>query len=333
MRVLGSGRRRPRSWSAILAPVFAGTAGAFVGTIDHETVPVDRPRAALLADLDGDGDADVVAIDRRGRLGVVVNAEAGFGAFEPVDGASPSGKAARLAAGDVDRDGDVDLVVCARGGRRKLGGRACRLLLGRPAAGGFFADATESAGLPPTGPRSIPVLADFDGDLDVLLFPERRRGASAILRNQLDGSAFAFAAIEGANRCRRAPCGALRSWTPRAAAPPSGWSSAGAPRPFSSGTRRPAATATVGGTAACRNGRREAVSPPPATSTATATATSSPGPAEPSSSSGSGRTGRSTWRRWTRRDPRRPHSRSRTWIAMTGATSTSRARRARASSC
>jgi hypothetical protein len=76
----------------------------------YETGPIQE--GVAIADLDGDGDNDLVVIHRNGSLKTLAND--GSGTFAaPVDHGVlwPSGTATEVETADVDRDGDTDLLV------------------------------------------------------------------------------------------------------------------------------------------------------------------------------------------------------------------------------
>jgi hypothetical protein len=132
------------------------------------------------ADLDGDGDGDLVsASDLPGELATVFHN--GGGTF-PGSVVVPGADFARdVAAGDFDLDGDVDLVL-ARCASNALENRLFRNDLGTFVldAGGFPAIATTSWSL-------ATIDADLDGDLDLV---EGCDGEDRLWRN--DAGAFAF---------------------------------------------------------------------------------------------------------------------------------------------
>lgn len=134
------------------------------------------PAGLTLADLDGDGNADLVDAGPGG-LKLYRNDGGKFTAM-PLD-AALAAPAVAAVAGDYDNDGDADLLVL----------RASGLALLRQEPKGTFADATSSAGLSAaTGAmRTAAWLdADHDGDLDLLV-----GGATAparLLRNNGKGA-------------------------------------------------------------------------------------------------------------------------------------------------
>ncbi len=120
-----------------------------------------REAGVALADLDADGDLDLLAVDYElSRVQIYRNDS---GRFSDVSGASGMGAAgARLTvAADYDNDGRVDVLV--------LGSRVS---LFRQTGTLRFEDVTAATGLParPRDPRTAAWLdADHDGDLDLLI--------------------------------------------------------------------------------------------------------------------------------------------------------------------
>jgi Tfp pilus assembly protein PilF len=145
-----------------------------LGAIATYTAARD-PAGLTLADLDGDGDADLVDAGGTG-LKLHRNDGGKFTAM-PLDAALGAPATAAI-AGDADNDGDADLLVL----------RASGIALLQQDAKSSFADATTGAGLSAlTGAyRTAAWLdADHDGDLDLLI-----GGASAparLLRNNGKG--------------------------------------------------------------------------------------------------------------------------------------------------
>jgi hypothetical protein len=147
----------------------------------------------VLADLDGDGDTDVLSA-ATGSAVVRLSRNDGSGVFADagtVIPPKPSGLA-RMAAGDVDGDGDLD-VVLARDGVEEL-------WLG-DGAGGFAV----AGGAFPAVADSTPavVLADVDGDLDLDVVLGGHNGADRLLLN--DGSGVFSAGVLPAAGPRTTP--------------------------------------------------------------------------------------------------------------------------------
>ena len=146
-----------------------------LGTVATYPAAAD-PGGLTLADLDGDGDADLVDAGAAG-LKLYRNDGGKFTAM-PLDAALTAPATAAI-AGDYDNDGDADLLVL----------RASGIALLRQEAKDAFADATRGAGLSgvPGAMRTAAWLdADHDGDLDLLI-----GGVSAparLLRNNGKGT-------------------------------------------------------------------------------------------------------------------------------------------------
>ena len=131
----------------------------------HEHLPFssDETRAVVLADVDGDGDLDILVGNSAAQPNRLYLND-GPGTFVEATGALPafaeSTRALRL--GDVDADGDLDLVVGNEAGNQ------VRLHLNNGA--GTFTDATSQLPFDVTPTSSIALGdVDADGDLDLLL--------------------------------------------------------------------------------------------------------------------------------------------------------------------
>lgn len=117
-----------------------------------------------LADLDGDGDLDVVTMDQQ-KPGLSLLLNDGQGGFKPAGRLAETGDRllGMMAVTDLDADGDPDIVVLARAGAQEDEGSA---LVYRNDGKGRFADAASF----PVGQRSKDYLpagvavGDLDGD-------------------------------------------------------------------------------------------------------------------------------------------------------------------------
>ena len=140
--------------------------------------PISAPQDGFpmaVADLDGDGDPDLVLTGRiDGLVGVYENTGAGvFVNRSAASGIANATSIQGLSAFDADRDGDLDLFLAMRHG-------ACRLY--RNDGGLAFTDITASAGVGVTLPATGTSVVDFDGDGDLDL---HLCSYSAVARNIL----------------------------------------------------------------------------------------------------------------------------------------------------
>jgi Tfp pilus assembly protein PilF len=168
-------------------PAVKFTAGAILaaptGAAASERAADDPGGGITLADLDGDGDLDLVDVNGF-TLRVLANTRGAFTDVTTRLGLSgPAPKAPRVAAvaADFDNDTRVDLFV--------LGAGAHQLL--RQTEGGRFEDVTATAKIPATpGVHRSAAFADVDHDGDVDLFLAAASGPAAhvLLRNNGNGS-------------------------------------------------------------------------------------------------------------------------------------------------
>ncbi len=153
-------------------------------------MPVDNAssRAVALADIEGDGDLDIVIANESSASALYLND--GTGTFADVSERIPNtGSARAVAVADIDEDGDVDLLIS----RFAPGGSKLFVNQGT----GFFVDGSARLPAIPTNPLAI-VFADLDRDrdLDLLLgFDPASYNAGILLVNlhrQLDARRFAI---------------------------------------------------------------------------------------------------------------------------------------------
>jgi hypothetical protein len=165
--------------SALAAALTAAAAPAQIGFQPAAaTATPTNPDAGVLADLDGDGDLDlVVATDAPDKLTLLFNAGGSFGAPLQVLLAGGSSPHTPVAA-DLDGDGDVDLAVSLKNTDQ------VQLIVNN--GGVFTPGATFSVG---AEPRTLVVGdADADGDWD-LAVSSRSGNSVSVLRN---GGGLAF---------------------------------------------------------------------------------------------------------------------------------------------
>lgn len=136
-----------------------------------------------LADLDGDGDFDVLAGDEDENLYFFWNTGTPTApAFAlPVTnpfGLTPTGKYSAATTGDLDGDGDLDLVVGAQHGNISVFENT-----GTVTAPAFAAPATNPFGLTMVVGESAPAMADVDGDGDLDVFVGSYSGSLSFFEN------------------------------------------------------------------------------------------------------------------------------------------------------
>ncbi len=146
-----------------------------------------------LADLDRDGDLDLVDAGPEGTLRVFLNDKGTFTdatAALGIPALAPAGAPLAALAADYDNDERVDLFVLGAGAH----------LLLRQTAAGRFEDATKAAGIPaPEGLyRSAAFVdADHDGDLDLFLAATMAPARNVLLRNNGNGTFADVTAASG----------------------------------------------------------------------------------------------------------------------------------------
>jgi tetratricopeptide (TPR) repeat protein len=123
--------------------------------------PGDAPSAAAFADVDHDGDLDIVAVGSPTRL-LRNNGNGTFVDVAGQAGVSASVSAIAIAPTDYDNRRDIDLVVVPRDGAP---------ILYRNMRDGSFRDAASESGLPATGTYSALAVGDInkDGFTDLVL--------------------------------------------------------------------------------------------------------------------------------------------------------------------
>ena len=157
--------------------VYQFTAAAGVGPGIFQTTPdvafTGSPKNVALADMDGDGDLDMVTVDGSSYVEVRLNggdaSGSNTGTFSNGPTVAVGGSPSTLGVGDVDGDGDLDIMTAQSGGYT-----VALLLNGGDNSGtnqGLFV-AGPSASVPSAGANPVYYIAlgdvDGDGDLDLV---------------------------------------------------------------------------------------------------------------------------------------------------------------------
>jgi hypothetical protein len=164
-------------WTSGTLAVFLGKGtGAFARRVAYPTVR--RPSGITIADVDGDGDRDVVTASANRGGAVSIFANSGAGGLQRLGTYASSRGAHAVAPADLDGDGVVDLVT-ANFSRRHL-----NVLQGK--GGGGFAVRHQYLG----APANDVALGDVNGDgrIDVALATRNKQGSLVVRPGNGDGS-------------------------------------------------------------------------------------------------------------------------------------------------
>ncbi len=176
------------------------------------TGALDGTSMSLIADVDNDGDADLVLI---GALRPLLLVNVGDGRFAPAAGAfrlagRPAGQLTSAAMADYDRDGDLDLYVCAyrhQGAANASGpptpyhdaNNGPRNLLFSNDGNGLFDDVTRASGLDSGNSRFSFAASwgDFDSDGWPDIYVANDFGRNNLYRNNGNGTFSDIAPVAG----------------------------------------------------------------------------------------------------------------------------------------
>jgi FG-GAP-like repeat len=170
--------------SATVAVLASKGTGGFAKRVLYATPR--RPSGIAIADVDADGDQDIITASANPAGSVAIFANNGVGRLERLDTYATSRKAYAVAAADLDRDGALDLVTA------NFGQQHLHVLRGQ--GGGRFAVSGRYEGTPATDVALGDV--NSDGNLDVALAAEREPGSLVVRLGNGDGS-FGLPSIYG----------------------------------------------------------------------------------------------------------------------------------------
>jgi hypothetical protein len=178
---------RGRHWPLVDRVHLGDGRGGFARASDLGTA-ADRTYSALLADMDSDGDLDVVVSNDRPDPGLVY-LNRGDGRFTVGSSwGEPSWSTRQVQVADLDRDGVPDLIVANRTGTRPGASYICRGIGGARLQQPCQPFASESA-------TSI-TPADMNGDgLVDLVVPHRDGGQGHVYLQQRGAASFAFTRV------------------------------------------------------------------------------------------------------------------------------------------
>ncbi len=185
--------------------------GAFSDATPEDLAVLDDTSMSLFADVDNDGDQDLILIGSEPML--LRNVGGGF-AFDRKAGLQPPADRAGMftgaSAADYDNDGDLDLYVCAYDFWQAGSEYAAPTpyydatngppnLLFRNRGDGTFEEATEAAGLMENNDRFsfAPAWGDYDNDGDVDLYVANDFGRNNLYRNNGNSTFTDVAAAAG----------------------------------------------------------------------------------------------------------------------------------------
>ena len=174
------------------------------GGDDNWLFPLWIPTDVLVADIDGDGRADVVTLaqlsssmsEREGRL--VVRLQTSLGAFAPAQTYRVGIYPWRMALGDIDGDGAADLVITDVGSPESTStDQSVWLLLQETGNPGHFQPPQRLA-VNPTNPYDV-VIGDVSGDFvpDIVIAdsPNLGRGATLLVQDATPRGTFLAPAL------------------------------------------------------------------------------------------------------------------------------------------